>query len=1059
MSPRRKAPGRVAAAPPPRPDLSRTLVCVSGLSRSEKDRIYASVEKLGGRWDSMLTEQTTLLISNGTPSSKSSAAVRLGIPVVFPAWMTALEAAVAASAHCDLQTLVESHRVPALFGCVVAVVAPSQVDEDAALERTISENGGRVSRSVDAQTTHVVVAVRDRAARSTAAVQAAQRRQIPVVTDAWVHQCIAQRGRVDESPFTFGDTPWLGTAAPLTAEETTDGSELQEAPAAVASRWQRAAPSPLQERLARLQKVSATALQGVAVVLGDGLPTDTLRMLKQLLNTGGATRLNSLEPRATHYAVLSEASVSPIEREALAAFPAIRVVPFEWLADSLEAGRPVDITAPAPPEPAQLTAAKQPLRRKGSVLALAADSFADAPSQMLLFSNSNAASAAVPTSQLPTLTTSQRPPPLQRRRTAGIEVEVNFADFFNPARAKRKPSAASIPADDAVEDTIDAFGASVSASGSMSAAASLLADGPSSNLFENHTFDFIDFSPENLADATLLARQFGAKVGSGGLKVVPFSSGASARGDVTDLWFEACVHEKRLIEPSEQPLLFRPPPCALPISAFRNLRFSVTGFGGTERHVWSRVVAGLGAVFTEGMDRTTTHLVARKETADQPPSKKLLKAESFGVTVVEPDWLLNCVAAGALVPVSDEVNPLPAAPQRALPTPTPTLPTPNVALPTPTPTPTPPPQVASLAPTETQTTSTQVPATQAGSALPLVGVALAVSDRLSHRRSDLHLVATALGATCHHRISPNCTHFVHEGRIKETFSGLQLAQRAKARVVHPSWLFAAQRLGVRPAEEAYPFHLNPQRALPEDNFELDLSSSQSASQVLFPPAAAAAASASASTSVSALASAPAAKAPSSGGAFRSVMSDTSRDAPSREMLSKLLPPSPPPPVLEPEPALDDEELLLDRKLNAALKRRRVTTSAAMTAAAAAMSAPSAAAASSADEDTQDADEVGYADTDGKRRRARLLRRLTSGSKDSNSASAAAPTGRAASQGASASQGSQAATGAGPDPQEAHFMLTSMSVSTKDAMKTGTRHRFFCLPCLHPLQRSKSSRDA
>lgn len=128
---------------------------------------------------------------------------------------------------------------------------------------------------------------------------------------------------------------------------------------------------------------------------------------------------------------------------------------------------------------------------------------------------------------------------------------------------------------------------------------------------------------------------------------------------VTPLWVTTCVEEERIVRPEEfiffQPLSWNikrlfpihfQPNCddneiVDCTDNTMNLRVAVSGFVGAEREGLLQTLQAIGAVYTDSLKPSNTHLICKV-----PEGAKYKRAKEWGIHIVTVDWLYQIARYG-----------------------------------------------------------------------------------------------------------------------------------------------------------------------------------------------------------------------------------------------------------------------------------------------------------------------------------------------------------------------------------------------------------------------------
>jgi topoisomerase (DNA) II binding protein 1 len=118
---------------------------------------------------------------------------------------------------------------------------------------------------------------------------------------------------------------------------------------------------------------------------------------------------------------------------------------------------------------------------------------------------------------------------------------------------------------------------------------------------------------------------------------------------VTPIWLQTCSADRKIVAPEKRPVLFQPQPWPIRrledsmslSSKLGGIKVSMTGFVRSERTGIIHVLRVLGALYTENMLSSNTHLIC-KETK----GPKYDKAVKWGLHVVSVNWLFHIMEYG-----------------------------------------------------------------------------------------------------------------------------------------------------------------------------------------------------------------------------------------------------------------------------------------------------------------------------------------------------------------------------------------------------------------------------
>lgn len=636
------------------------------------------------------------------------------------------------------------HAVPVLFGCKISVTGVG-VDERRRLERLIQVHGGTFVPDLHAQCTHLIVAegTPSLADRPSPKIIYARKWDIPLVRPAWLHECVHRRICLELEPYLVTDVPEDESLGPCAAHSQ-PYNELSA------------------EELGNLDSMPQY-LEGTHIYVGDQLPLERLALLKRFILAAGGTRHSGLFDRTiiTHYIVHNQV-LTPKDLEQLKLFgEALPVVVHDqWLFACFYSRErvPTDkFVINVPGVVSRVAQSQEECKESAKPTTPSNSSTCWSLKKSIL-------GRTEPTSVV------EETPPTRLPIFAGLKFGLwGWED-------------ASIKAAQ-LTDLIEGNGGSVEVG---------------------------DKGEGWLNAVDYIVTRMVIRAGLGHDKLA-----------VNELWLEMCVQQDRLLEPATDPFFAPVISENLDPSAFAEIKVSVTGIAGTEREYYSRVVQSLGATYTDNLTKRNTHLLAAV-----PSGPKYEFAQSAGIKCVSPRWLLDSMGAGrprdtADYPVvrpsdrenrepapsgSNQVPPSIATPAEkrkleAITVETPIRETISKRLK----------EVAAAIPTGL-TQESVGGGEERASPLPepvpsdlLRGLTFSISQRLWHRRDELHDLVTELGGVFVWSYDRTCTHYLHQGNIEEeSFREFKLVRQHGKWIVSPWWLARCKEARKRLPEIKFP---------------------------------------------------------------------------------------------------------------------------------------------------------------------------------------------------------------------------------------------------------------
>lgn len=683
------------------------------------------------------------------------------------------------------------HAVPTLYGCQISVTGMA-AEERRRLALLIESHGGSFCPDLQSCCTHLLVPKDFTASgRSTPKILYARKWGVPLVRVAWLFECMERRICLDSLPFAVaadhGDSPSEALTAPRLSFPY---SELSI------------------EEVNQIKSVPPY-LENAHIYVGDSLPPEKLLLLKRIILRAGGTRHSDLyDPTLiTHYIIHGQ-TLSAKDQEQLRLFGDALplIVHDQWLFACFYAKERL------PPENYAISHdrvrhySQSPSEAKSAAASTTPSHQPAGPTSWSLKAPSTAPLDS------PNLIVQQQPPPF-------ATPPVRHCDLLSPAvPAEPVPSAAAREA---------------TALPVLAGVSFCLLHGPGDSI--------------KIAQLTELVEKNGGTIGSvaeADFYLAPLMIAerpAVIKPMFTEIWLDQVVQQGHLIEepgpdelPYYAPLIVAPP---ILRDAFAAMKISITGFSGIQREFYSQLITALGATYTDNLSKRNSHLIAAL-----PTGPKYEFATAVGIITASRGWLLDSARRGtpldcSLYPVltmasnsqsgEDGLNGQSEGGGHEIPL---TLTTPGAAkraaiprtkeeedeemekksrlsvkkkAPTAILTPTAP-NAASQTCSPASTLETQ--------RCPkfLSGLTFAISQRLWHRRDELHDLVSGLGGAFVWSYDKTCTHYLHQGNmLEETFREFKLVRKQGKWIVSPWWLIRSQAAGRRLPEAQFPHTFNP----------------------------------------------------------------------------------------------------------------------------------------------------------------------------------------------------------------------------------------------------------
>lgn len=646
------------------------------------------------------------------------------------------------------------HSVPLFYKCVISVTGAS-AEERQQMGHHIQTNGGKFSVDLTINCTHLIVmpiAIKA-SRRASPKLEFAQKWNIPLVSFEWFQNSLQR-------------------------DSCLDGEEYKVVPANTTSSTQ-STMGPTQtflyEDLTAEEVVAISLppyLEGLHIYVGDRQPTNRLLLLKRLVLGAGGTRYADLFDRSliTHYVVHNQ-TLTPRDQELLKQWEDGHrpiIVHDQWLFACFYAKARVPIepflisfeTVTPPPEPT--TVSNNPNLKS------------IAPKQTIWsLKNSTTTSTKL----------------IESISVHGAESDVSsHLPLFSGLRFRLLFDGDPIKSAQLTE-LIEGQGGVI--------------------IGVEDQADFKQSSPKQV-DFTVAS-----------LIISSYSASDIPPLLLNELWLEACVQEDRVIDIHPVPYYF----CCLCETSpkveysgiqFSSLKISQSGFTGWEREYLGRLALCLGAAYTENLSRRNTHLISA-----QPSGPKYDFAQGGGIWCVQKEWLLESAKKRQPLPETkypilitasekensklktNESNSIEATNNESMNT----TKRPREMIVE---------KVINKKSKEginspsKESNSTSLSNTTDISTL-FRGLIFSISQRIWHRKEEMHDLVIEMGGTFIWSFEKCCTHYIHQGNmIEESFREFKLVRQYGKTIVSPWWLIKCKEAGKLLSEAEYSHTFNPE---------------------------------------------------------------------------------------------------------------------------------------------------------------------------------------------------------------------------------------------------------
>ncbi|KAI5638569.1 twin BRCT domain-containing protein [Phthorimaea operculella] len=136
------------------------VVTASGMSKQQKDKIKKKVFWMGGIYNSVLTDDTTHLVSDTVLSDKYMKSVEKGIPVMCESWIDAVWDMSLRLNISGSSSEFDVHHLPPFANLQVTTSGISRKDKQMIM-KLVNEHGGNFSGAFQSETTDIVILTKD----------------------------------------------------------------------------------------------------------------------------------------------------------------------------------------------------------------------------------------------------------------------------------------------------------------------------------------------------------------------------------------------------------------------------------------------------------------------------------------------------------------------------------------------------------------------------------------------------------------------------------------------------------------------------------------------------------------------------------------------------------------------------------------------------------------------------------------------------------------------------------------------------------------------------------
>ncbi|KAJ8733642.1 hypothetical protein PYW07_014193 [Mythimna separata] len=358
------------------------VVTASGLTKAQKEEIRRKVHWMGGLYSTVLTDDTTHLVSDTVLSDKYVKSIEKGIPVMSITWIQAVwEASLRLNVSGSSPDFLV-HRLPPFTNLQVTTSGIPKKDKQLIM-KLVNEKGGSFSGAFQSETTDVVVLTKE--GIGSEKYKAALEYGKAVVLPSWVKDSAAKGVALPLAKYRVAGA---STSSPLAESRLPDMSlnfsritnvrppsnfvdETRSADATMMSGKMKLSQDTKKSDVS-IDKEILTAFENLDMSLikkagpifdgfciwVTGLEGISRERAAACVSRCGGVRYDAAHPRVTHAVAASAAAARAVLRD----LPSVPVLSPLWLVSSVQAGRALDeaqfLIESAPGTPAKSSARK-----------------------------------------------------------------------------------------------------------------------------------------------------------------------------------------------------------------------------------------------------------------------------------------------------------------------------------------------------------------------------------------------------------------------------------------------------------------------------------------------------------------------------------------------------------------------------------------------------------------------------------------------------------------------------------------------------------------------------
>ena len=350
--------------------MTGVIVSCTNVAKNVREKLKSLIERMNGVFAKDFTSEVTHLVAGEVGSAKYAIAANLKKPIVLPSWVDKAWQQVQTEFQFDAtdEKFVDNHRCPILKGCSICVSGLNGRRKEE-IKRLVEKHGGVYSAELQLKvTTHLLIEN-----PTGQKYQFALRWSVHCVKPDWLHDCINAGCWIEETPYLVKGDKDLNstrmsnvTLSTTTVDATMNGvaSDNKVSRKAAQAAKESAKSYGNKELLNDTRQSSFTRLQtsgfrklnkskhrneNVVCNYNVQIPSDgqfldgcclyltgfneaQLEYLQKIINAGGATRFNQMNPSVSHV-VVGDKSVQDIEK-LINSESSPHVVTVHWLLES-----------------------------------------------------------------------------------------------------------------------------------------------------------------------------------------------------------------------------------------------------------------------------------------------------------------------------------------------------------------------------------------------------------------------------------------------------------------------------------------------------------------------------------------------------------------------------------------------------------------------------------------------------------------------------------------------------------------------------------------------------